>query len=57
MEGFIEVTYLDKWRTEHKVIVHFSQVYFISNYAYWSEKRIKESYEEIKKLIKQATEL
>ena len=55
MKGFIEVNFWGDYVKYEKAIVHYSQIYFKNDKkAYWGDRFLKESYEEIKELIKQA---
>lgn len=54
MKGYIEVTQDGDYGDS--ILVHYTQIYFITNkkIAVHNGKGLKESYEEIKELIKQA---
>ena len=55
MKGFIEITVIDNLTNEYTtpIQVHYSQIYFVSNYAKWNNHYLKESKEEILNQIHQ----
>lgn len=53
MKGFIEVTCLYGFG-ELPTLAHYTQLYFMEDVCYFKGFHVKESYEEIKELIKQA---
>lgn len=57
MNGFIEITYIDICGSHCHIYVHYTQIWFDGKYVMFQDKFIEESYEQIKALIKQATEL